>query len=237
MPPERPRLRLGRRGRALAAAMAFAFASTWAGSTAWAQTLLYVCTDSAGHSFSEAYPPPECKNRDVRVLNPDGSLKKVIPAPLTREQRKARDVEEEKQRKEQEEERKQADRDRSLLETYASVEEIEEARKRALGRPRLQIERADQKTVQLQRERKRLDDEAEFYAKRERPLKLKEAFDTNDALMKQQDKSRSDASQEIERINEHYNADKKRFQELEEMAKKAAEERERAEREAEQSSR
>lgn len=225
------------RVHALAAAMAFAFASTWASSAARAQSYLYVCTDSAGHTITGAFPPLECKNRDVRQLNPDGSLKQIIRAPLTREERKQRDIEEQKHREVQEEEAAQAHRDRSLLETYGSVEEIDAARDRALTRPNLQIQRAEQKTAQLRRERQRLDEEKEFYAKRELPLKLKDAIDTNDVLMKQQDKSRADAQTEIVRINERYDADKKRYQELEDMAKKAAEERERSEREAEQSSR
>jgi len=202
-------------------------------STVRTPMLSYVCTTNTGHTITGEFPPPECKDRDVRVLNADGSLNRVIPAPLTREGRKKRDEEEAKRRQEEEAERKQSQKDRSLLEAYGSVEEIDAARDRAvLGRQGL-IDRANQRIAQYQRERKRLDNEAEFYAKREMPPDLKQAFEINTALTKQQEKTRADAEHDIEQIKERFEADKKRYQQLEAMAAEAAQERERREREAE----
>jgi len=194
--------------------------------------LSYSCITKGGHTITGDLPPPDCKDRDVRVLNPDGSLKYVIPAPLSLEQRKKRREEEEKQRQEEEQERAQGHKDRSLLETYGSVEEIDAARDRAIAGRQGLITRADQRIKQYERERKRLDDEAEFYAKRQLPTELKEAYETNDALTRQQEKTRADALHEIEQIKERFGAERKRYVELEEMAAKAAEARERKEREA-----
>ncbi|HYA66275.1 MAG TPA: hypothetical protein VEE84_06275, partial [Burkholderiaceae bacterium] len=202
-------------------------------SSATRPQLSYTCTTKSGHNIRGDLPPPECKDRDVRVLNPDGSLKEIIPAPLTTEQRKKRREEEETQRKEEEAERTQAQKDRSLLETYGTIEEIDAARDRAIAGRQGLITRAEQRIAQFTRERKRLDDEAEFYAKRELPADLKQAYESNASLTKQQEKTRADAEHEIEQIKERFAAERQRYLELEEMSAKAAQARERKEREAE----
>jgi len=216
---------------ALALVLGISTARAQSGNTPRAQ-LSYSCVTRGGHTISGDLPPPECKDRDVRVLNPDGSLKYIIPAPLTSEQRKKRKEEEEAQRQEEEKERAQAQKDRSLLETYGSVEEIDEARDRTIAGRQGLITRAEQRLAQYARERKRLDEEAEFYAKRELPADLKQAYESNAALAKQQEKTRADALREIEQIKERFGAERLRYLELEQMAAKAAEARERKEREA-----
>jgi len=193
---------------------------------AQAQQFLYVCS-SHGHTISGGLPPPECKGEDIRELNPDGTLHRLIPAPLTQEQRRKRDQDEEARRQEEEQERAQSRKDRALLETYGSVSEIEAARTRTIAGRQVLVDRADQRIAQYAKERKRLDNEAEFYAKREMPAKLKDAFEANKALVAQQEKTKADALQEIRNLNTRYDADIKRYQELEEMAAKAAAARER----------
>ena len=188
---------------------------------------IYVCTTREGQTISREFPPPECKDRDVRQLNSDGSLRRIMPAPLTKEQRRQRALEEQERIRQEETEQAQARRDRSLLETYGSVPEIEAARKRALSGRQALVDRADQRIVQYQRERKRLDEEAEFYVKREMPAPLKDRFEANKVLVQQQEKTRADALNEMTQINLRFDADVKRYQELEEMATKAAEARER----------
>jgi len=217
---------------ALALALGASAVRAQSGNTPRAQ-FSYVCMTKSGHTITGDLPPPECKDRDVRVLYPDGSLKEIIPAPLTAEQRKKRREEEVVQRQEEEKERAQAQKDRSLLETYGSVEEIDGARDRAIAGRQGLITRAEQRLAQYARERKRLDEEAEFYAKRELPPDLKQAYESNAALTKQQEKTRADALHEIEQIKERFAADRQRYVDLEELAVKAAEARERKEREAE----
>ncbi len=231
------------RAQALGARALVVLAVTLWGNSAQAQgsgttrlpMLSYSCTTTSGHTITGDSPPPECRNRDVRELNPDGSLRRIIPAPLTSEQRKKRDEEEKISRLEEEKERAQVQKDRSLLETYGSVEEIDAARERTVqGRQEL-INRANLRITQYQRERKRLDNEAEFYAKRTLPPELQQAYEANDALTKQQEKTRADAEQEIERIKVRFAAERKRYVELEEAAAEAQRVRERREQEAEQS--
>jgi len=42
-------------------------------------TLTYTCVDSKGNKRSSDRPIPECSDREQRVLNKDGSLRRVIP--------------------------------------------------------------------------------------------------------------------------------------------------------------
>jgi hypothetical protein len=198
---------------------------------AGAQSFLYVCK-VGDHTLTGQVPPQECKNVDVRELNPDGTLHRLIPAPLTPEQRRQRDQEEEARMAKEEAERAQAHKDRSLLETYSSVEEIEAARQRAVAGRQTLIDRADARIAQYQKERSRLDEEAEFYVSRQMPVKLKEAYKTNQALTEQQQKTRADALAEIGRINEKFDADRKRFEEIVHKSQEDMEARRRAEQEA-----
>ena len=187
---------------------------------------LYVC-QLKGHTISGGVPPPECKEQDIRELNPDGTLHRLIPAPLTPQQRKERELAAEARLRQEEAERAQARKDRALLETYGSVSEIEAARQRTVAARQVLVDRAQQRIEQYARERRKLDDEAEFYAKREMPPKLKEAFAANAALSAQQQKTKLDVEQEIKALNARYDADIQRYRELEEMAAKAAAARER----------
>jgi len=191
-----------------------------------AQQYLYVCT-THGHTISGGLPPPECKGEDIRELNADGTLHRVIPAPLTQEQRKKRDQDEEARRQQEEQDRAQSRKDRALLETYGSVSEIEAARARSIANQQVLVDRADQRIEQYGRERKRLDNEAEFYAKREMPAKLKDAFEANRVLVDQQQRVKAKVLQDIADINTRYGAEIKRYRELEDMAVKAAAARER----------
>jgi len=42
-------------------------------------TLTYTCVDSKGKKRSSDRPIPECSDREQRVLNKDGSLRRVVP--------------------------------------------------------------------------------------------------------------------------------------------------------------
>lgn len=179
-----------------------------------ARAQLYVCTDARGRTITGDRPPPECADRSVRELRSDGSVRRVIEPPLTPEQKAARDAEAKRQREEAERQRAQMRRDLALLETYASETEIEESRNRALGSRQQLIDRAVQRLADHQREKKKLDNEAEFYAKRQMPDKLKRAFDANAALSRSEQKIIDDVRADMDRVNGRFDAELKRWREL-----------------------
>jgi hypothetical protein len=179
---------------------------------AWSQ--LYVCTTPGGRTLTGDLPPPECQNVVIRELNRDGSIRRVIEPPLTPDQRKKREDEDKKRRALEMAAQEQLRKDRALLETYASEDEIEASRDRTLASRQTLIDRANQQLKEFKMDRKRLDDETEFYSKRELPEKLKRALQDNAALQAQQLKAIGDIRADMQRINERYDAELQRFREL-----------------------
>lgn len=184
----------------------------------WAQAQpgpgLFVCTDARGRTFSGDRPPAECVNSEIRVLNRDGSLRQVIAAPLTPEQRAAKAAEDQRKAEEARRALEQRRRDRSLLEAYGSENDIEAARDKALASRQAQMKRSRDRLARLGEERKKLDNEAEFYAKREQPNALKRAFVNNAELVKTEEKIMADTQAEMDRISAQFDAELTRFREL-----------------------
>jgi hypothetical protein len=105
-------------------------------------------------------------------------------------------------------------RDRALLATYGSVEEIEAARTRDLLGLHRRIDAANQRRDDLGRERKKLDDEREFYPRGNLPDPLVRALDANAEMTALQEKITADVQAEIQRVNQFYDARVKRYREL-----------------------
>jgi len=175
---------------------------------------LFVCTDARGRTISGDRPPPECAERSVRELRSDGSVKRVIEPPPTAEQKAAREAEEKRRREDAEKQRASMRKDLALLDAYSSESEIESVRQRALATRQTLVERSLQRMAEHTREKKRLDAEAEFYAKRAMPDALKRQFETNASLIRSEERIIRDVRADMVRINERYDADKKRWHEL-----------------------
>ena len=179
-----------------------------------AHAQMYICTTGSGQMFTGDYIPAACRNHEIRVLNPDGSVREIIPAPLTPEQKKAQEAADEARRKQEEARLRRERKDRALLTTYTSVGDIEAARRQTLAGLQATIQRADAAIAQYERERKRLDEDAEFYLHHPTPARLQEEFQDNRILLRQQRQVRDRAQAEIERVNQQFDADRQRYIEL-----------------------
>ncbi|HTN49535.1 MAG TPA: hypothetical protein VMK32_08905 [Burkholderiaceae bacterium] len=174
---------------------------------------MYTCIAN-GKVYTADRPPAECANVDMRELNRDGSVRRIIPRPLTVEEQRARALEAKKKVEDEERQLAQRRRDRSLLEAYASEDEIEAARKKSLEGAEQIIKRSQERSLSLAQDRRRLDDESEFYKKREQPDSLKRAFALNEQAVAAEKKIVAEARSEVDRINERFDAEKRRFREL-----------------------
>ena len=184
------------------------------GSGATQGQLLYSCTSADGKRIDGDRPPPECANRQIRVRRPDGTPYGTIEPPLTPEQLKKRDDEAKRKILEADAARAQLQSDRSLLETYGSIDEIEAQRRRVLADLQGNLDRIVTRKGEIQRDRKRLDNETEFYAKRDLPEKLKRELAANNEMMKSQDKAVADTKAEMARANARFDTFAKRFKDL-----------------------
>lgn len=196
---------------ALGTLLLTAAGACWAQGTA--QGSIFTCS-VGGKTFSGDRPPQECANADMRELNRDGSVRRVIARPLTQDELRARALEAKKRLEEEDRQLGQRRRDKSLLEAYASNEEIEAARGKSLESATQAVARAKVRINNLNGERKKLDDESEFYKKRVLPDQLKRSYVSIQQQVSQEEKILNDALIETQRINERFDAEKKRFREL-----------------------
>lgn len=200
---------------ARAAAKLFAVLLLAIAATASAQqsASIFSCTAN-GKTYSGDRPPAECANSDIRELNRDGSVRRLIPRPLTIDEQRARALEAKKRLEDEEKLAAQRRVDRSLLEAYANEAEIEAARAKALDSSSSTITRATQRIEGLKVEKKRLDDESEFYRKRDLPENIKRGYILNTQSLGAEEKVIVEARAEMQRINERFDAEKRRFREL-----------------------
>jgi hypothetical protein len=201
---------LWRRGGRLAAAGLLMVVANAAGAL---QGAVFTCVAN-GKTFSGDRPPPECANSDIRELNRDGSLRRIHSRPLTVEEQRARAYEAKRRFEEEEKLQAQRRRDRSLLDAYADEQEIEVARAKSIETNGLTIQRAQARIEKLRAERRQLVDEVEFYKKREVPDHIKRAFVDNDQQMAAEENIIGEARAEMQRVNERFDAEKRRFREL-----------------------
>jgi len=107
------------------------------------------CKDSKGQQLFSDSMPMGCQGQDTEVLNARGMVLRVIEGDQTRTARLLREADEGTERKLKQE---RALRDRMLLETYLSVEDIERLRDQRLEMLVAQ-HRATEQTISNMRER------------------------------------------------------------------------------------
>jgi hypothetical protein len=203
--------------RSLRAAVVLAPVLLGFGGIAHAQ-YLYKCVASSGKTITSDRPPvQECPDKIIYIMRPDGTPAGKLDPPMTPEQRRKAAEEEKRRIEEQEAALDQKRKDRSLLETYGSADEIDATRKRAVADRQALIDRAQKRLDELKRDKKRLNDETEFYQKREMPEKLKRQLADNNDAIRGQERSINETKADIRRVEDFYGAQAKRFRELMEL--------------------
>lgn len=175
---------------------------------------IYTCVDDKGKELRADRPIAECSDREQRVLNRDGSLKRIQPATLTPDERAARDA---RQRKEAEEKAAYNDavrRDRNLKTRFPDEAAHQRARESALESVRLALRASRQRIAELESERKPLLDEAEFYRGRQLPSRLKQQLDANETSQAAQRELIQTQEAELVRINGIYDTELEHLRKL-----------------------
>ena len=175
---------------------------------------IYTCIDANGRRLTADRPIPECRTREQRELNQDGSLRKVHPPTLTTEERAEADARERAAAVERSARFDAVRRDRNLVARYPDEAAHQRARMAAADTVRLAIRATDTRLRELAAERKSLDSEAEFYAGKPLPAKLRGQLDANDAALEAQRSSALNQHAELDRINRLYDAELGRLRRL-----------------------
>ena len=200
--------------RAAGAALCLLMLLSRAAAAAPAVSGIYTCNDDRGRRLTADRPIAECSGREQQVLNRDGSLKAILPATLTVEERAEKEA---RERAAADQRTARADavrRDRNLIARYPNDEAHGRAREAALDSVRLAVRSTELRLRELAAERKPLLDEAEFYLGRTLPAKLRAQIDANDAAVDAQRAVVTYQEAEIVRINRLYDAELDRLRRL-----------------------
>lgn len=174
----------------------------------------YMCKAPGGGTIIRDYLPTECASVEIRELNPDGSLKRVIPPPRTAEQRR---VDEEKDKRSAEcakQNEAQKQDDEVLARRYPLEDDLIAARDRALANEKARLGQQAQRQQELKAARARMEEAKAAYKGRPVPDALKADFDANDTAMATIDHQVDATTAGIERLSLKYDADLKRYREL-----------------------
>ncbi len=177
---------------------------------------IYTCTDAQGRKLTSDRPIPECMDREQKLLNPSGTLKQKIGPSLTaaeRAQQDAKDKQELEERNRVTEERR---RDRALLMRYPDRAVHDRERADVLAQIAAVSKAASARLVELAAQRKKLDDEMEFYKKdpSKAPQYLRRQVDENIQNTAVQHRFIADQVDEAQRVNGRFDEELVRLHQL-----------------------
>lgn len=181
---------------------------------------IYICKDEQGRIISSDQPIAACAQRPMRELNQDGSLRRILPPPLTRAEERAA-ARQELLRQEQERiQRAQQARDRHLLLTYRSTEDLRQRQARQLALIDEEIDAAIKRILVLDKTLQAEKLEARNwlrqhghadgklpYTREQRISSIANAILAEDSLIKERRSER-------ERVNKEFAAHAQRLEEL-----------------------
>lgn len=175
---------------------------------------IYSCTDARGRRLTSDRPIPECRDREQRLLNRDGSLRAIIAPTPTAEERAAQEARARAAEQVRAAQAEAVRRDRNLLLRYPDEARHQAAREASLDTVRIAIRATELRLQALTEERRPLESEAEFYVGKPLPAKLRSALDANDAAVAAQRSATANQTVELDRINRLYDLELQRLRQL-----------------------
>ena len=194
-----------------------ALAVLWPSPAAADGRQIYKCIGADGKAITSDRPMPECQNRNHSELNPDGSLKRIVPPPMTDDERAEAEQRDRDEKVAISNKNDWIRRDRTLLQRYPDEPAHRKARFKALDEFNVSVRNYEARIALLQAERKKLKEDADFYGpppKQPMPAKLKQLLDANDAGLEAQTGLVQNQQTEITRINAKYDIELVRLKKL-----------------------
>ncbi|MBS0506301.1 MAG: DUF4124 domain-containing protein [Proteobacteria bacterium] len=181
---------------------------------AWAQQAksqqeVYTCIDKQGRRITSDRPIADCVDREQRVLDHTGTERRRMGPSLTEHERAAQEVQRRKEAEERARVAEERRRERVLMARYPDEATHQAERDAALDQVEEVVVVAHKRIQALKAERKRLDQELEFYrgdVSKAPPLLQRQIADNEQA---QADQQRFLVTQEQEkrRIHQRFDAE------------------------------
>lgn len=175
---------------------------------------IYSCIDANGKRLTSDRPIAECANRDQKILNADGSVRKVVPPTPTADESAEAELAARRAAAERAAQQDAVRRDRNLMLRFPTEAAHRKAREAALDDVRKAVRTSEERLKLLAVERKPLLDEAEFYPNGPLPAKLRQALDANDASVEAQRTLVLNQQAEVVRINTLFDVELERLKRL-----------------------
>jgi hypothetical protein len=195
---------------ALGAALLIASHGAWP----QARSAIYTCTDANGKKLTSDRPIVECSTREQRVLNADGSVRNVVGPTLTADERAEKEARDRDAAAAFAAKQDAVRRDRNLIARFPDEAAHRKARSAALDSMRSAVKASEARLALLAKERKPLNDEAEFYNAKTMPATLRAQIEGNEASTEAQRALIQNQQLEVQRINQLYDAELERLKKL-----------------------
>ncbi|MCM2346845.1 MAG: DUF4124 domain-containing protein [Acidovorax soli] len=180
---------------------------------AWAQQTnggsIYTCVDRQGRRLTADRPIAECLDREQRELGPMGTVRRQIGPSLTEKERAALEVQRRKEAEERARQQEERRRERVLTARYPDKAAHDVERASAIQLLEDVTAVAEKRVVELQQQRKALENEMEFYQRdpAKAPMALRSKIAENDAGMEEQRRFVLNQKEEKRRIHQRYDAE------------------------------
>ena len=163
-----------------------------------AEAQSYRCVGKDGKKYYGQSVPPQCVGLPIEQLNAQGLVVRHIDAQATADERAKKEADDADRKKREAASKEEGRRDRALLATYTSEQDVEDARKRALEGNRQQATESEARIAALRKSRAAPGADA----------------GSIDIDLKAQESLLASKKKEADAINARYDDDKKRYVEL-----------------------
>jgi hypothetical protein len=181
---------------------------------ATAANALFCCNDEHGKQVCGDLLPQACYGRAYREIGSSGRTLRNVEAPLTAEQRAQRAAEEATRKAQETALKEQKRKDQALLDTYGTEKDIATLKLRAEQDVNRSIKAAEAKIAEAQLQRKKFEDEAEFYKKKQLPPEIAKGLRDLDYEIAAQQSVIASKKKDLEVIGQKFEEDRRRFLEL-----------------------
>lgn len=175
---------------------------------------IYSCTDAKGRRHTSDRPIAECQDREHRLLNTDGSLRKVLPPAMSPSDQADQDARDQKAAQALVARQDAARRDRNLMLRYPNQATHEAARQKALEDVNASIAASEGRLAVLIEEGKALAKEAADPALQPPTGRLRYQMGANRTAIQAQSVVVKNQQAELERLEARYDRELLLLQQL-----------------------
>jgi len=203
------------RGLTIIAATALIAASLAAHSQSTPGQLTYRCVGKDGKKYYGSTVPTPCLGQPIEQLNTSGLVVRRINPEGDEKERTLKEAEAKKKREDEAAAKEAARRNRALLATYTSEQDIDEARSRALADNELAVRDVELRIDAIKKRQASYDKELEFYKGGNKPpARLQDDIRDAEIDLQAQQNLLVLKKKDVNSINARYADDKKRYREL-----------------------